>query len=139
MSPKPCSKSPQASQTFLSPEAMCAQSFGHVRSLETLWTIAHQAPLCMGFFRQEFWNGLLFPPPEDFSDPGIESMSLEFPALQADSVSLSHRRSPSELYVSFSQINVHELCPATSFFCFIDYTRVFDCVDHKKTGKFLKT
>ena len=41
--------------------------------------------------------------------------------------------------LSFSQINVHELCPATSFFCFIDYTRVFDCVDHKKTGKFLKT
>ena len=37
----------------------------------------------MGFFRQEFWNGLLFPPPEDFSDPGIESTSLEFPALQA--------------------------------------------------------
>ena len=40
--------------------------------------------------------------------------------------------------ISFSRINAHELCPATGFFCFIDYTRVFDCVDHKKLWKILK-
>ena len=39
-------------------------------------TIAHQAPLPMGFSRQEYWSGLSFPPPGDLPDPGIESMSL---------------------------------------------------------------
>ena len=34
--------------------------------------IAHQAPLCMGFSRQEYWSGLPFPPPGDLPDPGIE-------------------------------------------------------------------
>ena len=33
------------------------------------WTVAHQAPLSMGFPRQEYWNGLLFPFPRDISDP----------------------------------------------------------------------
>ena len=38
--------------------------------------IAHQAPLCMGFYRQEYWSGLSFPPPGDLPDPGIESKYL---------------------------------------------------------------
>ena len=38
-------------------------------------TIAHQAPLSMGFPRQEYWSGLLFPPPGDLLDPGINPMS----------------------------------------------------------------
>ena len=42
-----------------------------------------QAPLSMGFFRQEYWSGLPCPPPGDLPDPGIEPMS---PALQADSL-----------------------------------------------------
>ena len=49
----------------------------------TPWSVAHQAPLSMGFFRQEYWGGLLFPSPGDLPDPGIESWS---PALQADSL-----------------------------------------------------
>ena len=48
----------------------------------TPWTAAHQAPLSMGFSRQEFWSGLPFPSPGDLPDPGIKPMS---PALQADS------------------------------------------------------
>ena len=40
------------------------------------WTIACQAPLSMGFPRQEYWSGLPFPPSEDLSDPGIEPASL---------------------------------------------------------------
>ena len=44
--------------------------------------VACQAPLSMGFSRQEFWSGLLFPFPEDLPDPGIEPWS---PALQVDS------------------------------------------------------
>ena len=42
----------------------------------TPWTIAHQAPLSMGFSRQEYWNGLPSPPPGDLPNPGIEPASL---------------------------------------------------------------
>ena len=47
----------------------------------TLWTIAHQASLSMGFFRQEYWSGLPFPPPGNLHDPGIEPSSLASLAL----------------------------------------------------------
>ena len=49
----------------------------------TPWTVAHQAPLSMGFSRQEYWSGLPFPSPGDLPDPGTEPGS---PALQADSL-----------------------------------------------------
>ena len=70
---------------------MRAQSLSHVRLFETLWTVAHQAPLFMGFSRQEYWSGLPFPPPGDLPDSGIEPTS---PALQVDSLPLSHLGSP---------------------------------------------
>ena len=50
-------------------------------SFATPWTIARQAPLSMGFPRQECWSGFPFPPPGDLPDPGIKSMC---PALQTD-------------------------------------------------------
>ena len=53
----------------------------------TPWTVARQAPLSMGFPRQEYWSGLPFPPPGDLPDPGIEP---ESPAFEADSLPLSH-------------------------------------------------
>ena len=43
--------------------------------------VAHQAPLSMGFSRQEYWNGLPFPPLGDLSNPGIEPVSSASPAL----------------------------------------------------------
>ena len=49
----------------------------------TAWTIVRQAPLSMGFSRQEYWSGLLFPSPGNLPNPEIKSMS---PALQADSL-----------------------------------------------------
>ena len=52
-------------------------------TFETAWTVACQAPLSMGFSRQEYWGGLPFPSPRDLPDPGIEP---ESPALQADSL-----------------------------------------------------
>ena len=58
--------------------------FNRVQLFATLWTIAHYAPLSMGFSRQEYWSGLPFPPPGDFANPGIEPMSPVFPALQED-------------------------------------------------------
>ena len=43
--------------------------------LATPWTVASQAPLSMGFFRQEYWSGFPFPSPGDLPDPGIEPTS----------------------------------------------------------------
>ena len=55
----------------------------HVQLFATPWTVACQAPLSMGFSRQEYWSELSCPPPEDLPNPGIEPGS---PALQADSL-----------------------------------------------------
>ena len=61
---------------------MCMLSPSKVSdSFATLWTVAHQAPLSMGFARHEYWSGLPFPPPGDLPNPGIEP---ESPTLQAD-------------------------------------------------------
>ena len=64
---------------------MCVPAYvlsplGHVRLFVNRWTIALQAPLSMGFSRQEYWNGLLCPPPGNLPEPGIP-MSLMSPAL----------------------------------------------------------
>ena len=53
----------------------------HVRLFVTPWTVAYQAPLSMGFSRQEYWSGLPCPPPGGLPDPGIKSRSLMSPAL----------------------------------------------------------
>ena len=55
----------------------------HIRLFATPWTVAHQAPLSMGFSRQEYWSGLPFPSPGNLPYPGIEPRS---PALRADSL-----------------------------------------------------
>ena len=55
--------------------------FSHVLFFATLWTVVYQAPLSMGFSKQEYWSGLPFPSPEDLPDPGIEPWS---PTLQAE-------------------------------------------------------
>ena len=49
--------------------------FSHVQLFATLWTVACQAPLSMGFSRQQYWSGLPSPPPGDLPNPGIESLS----------------------------------------------------------------
>ena len=55
--------------------------FNRVGLFVTLWTVACQAPLSVGFSRQEYWSGLPCHPPGDLSDPGIQSTSLMSPAL----------------------------------------------------------
>ena len=59
------------------------KSLSHVQLFATPWTTAYQAPLCMGFSRQEYWSGVLFPSPEHLPDPGMEPRS---PVLQADAL-----------------------------------------------------
>ena len=62
---------------------MCVLATQLCAAFATPWTTAHQAPLSMEFFRQEYWSGVPFPCPGDLPDPGIEPRS---PALQADSL-----------------------------------------------------
>ena len=58
-------------------------SLSRVQLFVTPWTVAYQAPMSMGFSRQESWSGLPFPSPGDLPDPGIEP---GFPALEADAL-----------------------------------------------------
>ena len=62
---------------------MCVCVLSSDRLFATPWAVARQAPLSMGFPRQEHWSGLPFPSPGDLPNPGIEPGS---PALQADSL-----------------------------------------------------
>ena len=74
------------------------KSLSRVQLFVTPWTVAHQAPLSMGFSRQEYWSGLPFPSPGDLPNPGIEPRS---PALQADTLTSEPPEKPS-YYHAFS-------------------------------------
>ena len=64
-------------------EKVKVKSISCVQLFSLLWAVTHQAPLSMGFSRQEYWSGLPFPSPGDLTDPGIK---LRSPALQVDSL-----------------------------------------------------
>ena len=72
---------------FLKEKEGKVKLLSHVWLFATPWTIAHQAPQSMGFSRQEYWNGLPFPSPEDLPNPGIKPT---FPAFQADALQSEH-------------------------------------------------
>ena len=59
------------------------KSLSRIRLFATPWTVAYQAPLSVGFSRQQYWSGLPFPSPVDLPKPGIEPGS---PALQTDAL-----------------------------------------------------
>ena len=139
------------------------KSLSRVRFFVTPWTVAHQASLFMRFSRQEYWIGLPFPSPGDLPDPGIEP---RFPTLQADALTSEppgaskvmlkilqarlHQylnREPPDVQAGFRKgrgtrdqiANIHciiETAKKNIYFCFIDYAKAFDSVDHKKCGKF---
>ena len=67
----------------------CALSHSHVPLFATPWSILHQAPLPMGFSRQEYWSGLLYPPPGDLPDAGIKPPSLTSLALAGRFLTIS--------------------------------------------------
>ena len=76
-------KSPWASVPTLS-QVQCIyvlNRFSWVRLFAIPWTVVGQAPLSMGFSKQEYWSRLPRPPPGDPPDPGIEPVSLMFPVL----------------------------------------------------------
>ena len=66
-----------------------SESSSVVSNSTTPWTVAHQAPLSMGFFRQEYWSGSPCPSPGDLPNPGIKPRS---PALLADPLSSGAER-----------------------------------------------
>ena len=74
------------------------KSLSRVRLFATVWTVAYQAPLSMGFSRQEYWGGLPFPSPGDLPDPGIEPGS---PASEADALT---SEPPGKCYMYFMAI-----------------------------------
>ena len=78
--------------------------FGCVQHFLTLWMAAHQAPLSMGFSRQEYWSRLPCLP-----DPGIKPTSSMAPVLQADSLLLTHRGSPKDLLYSTGNSTLYSL------------------------------
>ena len=62
---------------------MCAKLIQSYPTLVTLWTVTHQAPLSMGFSRQEYWSGLPCPPPGDLPNSGIKPVSFSLLHWQA--------------------------------------------------------
>ena len=76
----------------------------HVRLFATPCTVARQAPLSMGFSRQEYYSGLPFPSPGNLSDPGIEPVSLASPALAGRFFTTAPHRK--HIYNRFNQVSV---------------------------------
>ena len=74
---------------------MCAQTLNHVQLFETLWTVACQAPLSMGFSKAEYWSGFPYLPPGSLPNLGIEPRSS---SLQMDSLP---SESPGKPFLSF--------------------------------------
>ena len=96
----------------------------------TPWAVAHQLPLSTGFSRQEYWSGLLCPPPGGLPDAGIKPMPPVALALQVDSLWLSHQRSTScahnnNDFVHFNLANQSEtfylVVPLTFLKCFLHF------------------
>ena len=109
---------------FLLHLVLCLLScFNRVWICVTLWSVAHEAPLSMGFSRQENWSGLSCPPPGDLPDPGIKPVSLMSAALaggfftmRATWVSESHSVMSNTLWphglYSPPRSSIHETLPA---------------------------
>ena len=88
----------QSSKNLFTVTFVCVMSLQSCLTLcDPMDYIAHQAPLSMGFSRQEYRSGLPFPSPGDLPHPGIKPTLPAAPALQADSLPLRHQGSPTLL------------------------------------------
>jgi len=95
---------------------VCAYMLTHfswVGLSATLWTVARQAPLSVGFSRQEYWSGLPFPPSGDVPNPGIEPLSFMSPALARKFFTISATWEAHH-YTSDSQSETPRLLASTS-------------------------
>ena len=83
---------------------MCAQVCSHVQFFATPWTVAHQAPLSMGFSRQEYQSGLPFPASGDPPQPGDQTHVLCLLHWQVDSLLLCHLSPKNPLHYKYHLI-----------------------------------
>ena len=89
--------------------SVCVLScFSPVWLFETLWTVALQSPLSMGFSRQEYWSGSPLPSPGDLPDTEFKRVFSATPVLKADSLPLSHQGSPNHNIV-LVKLNCHNV------------------------------
>ena len=89
---KPVYLTPKPNSILL---AVLLSNFSRVRLFATPWAVAFQAPLSIGFSRQEYWSGLPCPPPGDLPHPEIEPASLTSPTLAGGfSTTSTHLQSP---------------------------------------------
>ena len=105
--------------------------FSHIQLFATLWTVACQVPLSVGFSRQEYWSGLPCPALGDLADPGFEPVSPAAPALWADSLLQSRRESPLCAHTPAFILCVHMSCqfdPCRVCFNLSDYLVVIRVV-----------
>ena len=79
---------------------VCVKLLSRVGLFVTAWTVARQAPLSMGFSRQEYWSGLPFPSPGGLPNPGIEpgSAALQADALSSEPPGKSINLNPSQIF-----------------------------------------
>ena len=111
--------------TIITKHEFYAQLPSHVWLFVTPWTVAHQAPLSMGYLRQEYWSQLPFPSPGDLPDPVIEP---ESPTLAGRFFTLSHMASPYfipwlEVYTFWPSSPISSFprpLAITNLFCFYD-------------------
>ena len=77
----------------------------------TSWSVAHHAPLSMGFSRQEYWSGLPFPPPGDLLDPGIKpgSSALQVDLLPSEPRGKPHGIAAKRMQVCMSTYNISDI------------------------------
>ena len=95
----------------------------------TPWTVARQAPLSMGFSRQEYWSGLLCPPPGDLPNPGIKPSSSAAPALQVGPLTTEPPRKP-HIYTNIYAYICIFVYPCISPYIHI-YSPSLDVQDHR--------
>ena len=92
----------------------------HAKSLQScptpcsLWAIAHQSPLSMGFSRQEYWNGLPFPTPGHLPDPGVKPVSLTSPVLAGGSLTMAPGGKP-HTYAEWALVKPYLVISPSSF------------------------
>ena len=140
---------------------VAVQSLSRV-SFATPWDVACQAPLSMGFPRQEYWSGLPFPPPGDLLDPGIQPASPSlagrfFTTKPSGKSCRKHETKPKKIHFSFDSLSTMQFIVIyfkkpvlmrqrksrwtdnrlfSKLFDFVLFD--FDCVDYNKLWQSLK-
>ena len=139
---------PKNAQTTTLLLLLLLSRFSHVPLSVTPWTAAHQAPLSLGFFRQEYWSGLPFPSPIVLISHSSkvmgkilqaslqQYMNAELPDIQAG-FRKGRKNRDQVANICWIIKKAREL-QKSIYFCFIDYAKAFDWVDHSTLWKILK-